>query len=62
MFTLYTLIALLVGLAVGGFLGVGLARRSTTANEYYDRIRLEADQLRERAEAGEAKLRAATKK
>lgn len=56
-----TIIALAIGLVIGGFLGVGLGRRSSTANAYYDKIRLEADELRERAEAAEAKLRAVLK-
>lgn len=52
-----TILALAVGLLIGGFIGVGLGRRSTTANAYYDRIRKEADDLRARAEIAEAKLR-----
>lgn len=56
-----TILALAIGLVIGAFVGVGLGRRSTTANAYYDKIRLEADELRERAEKAEAQLRAALK-
>jgi hypothetical protein len=54
-FTLHVLLALLVG----ALIGVGLGRRSKTANEYYDRaraawdlreaqLRAEIDRLREK--------------
>lgn len=57
-----TIIALALGLVIGAFIGVGLGRRSSTANEYYDRMRKEADDLRARAEQAEAQLRASLKK
>jgi hypothetical protein len=39
--------AAIVFSAAGAFLGVGLARRSQTANAYYDRIRAKWDEERE---------------
>ena len=60
-FNLITLITLAAALVLGVFIGVGLGRRSSKANEYYDRIRKEADELRERAERAEAQLRTLTK-
>lgn len=60
-FNLITLVALAAALVVGGFIGVGLGRRSNTANDYYDRIRKEADELREQLREAEAQLRARAK-
>lgn len=56
-FNLITILALAAALVIGGFIGVGLGRRSTTANAYYDRFRKEADELREQLREAEAKLR-----
>ena len=44
-------------LLIGGFAGVGLGRRSKTANAVYDRGREEYQELLDRAERAEAKLR-----
>lgn len=52
-----TIIALAIGLVIGGFIGVGLGRRSTTANAYYDSIRKEADRVREELREARAKLK-----
>jgi hypothetical protein len=60
-FNLITIIALAAALLIGGFIGVGLGRRSTTANAYYDKIRAEADSLRARLNEAEAQLRAKAK-
>lgn len=56
-FNLITILTLAAALVVGGFIGVGLGRRSTTANAYYDRIRKEADEAKEKLRIAEAKLR-----
>lgn len=49
--SLQFLVGLAIGAAAGGFVGVGLARRSKTANDYYDRARARWDET-------EAQLRA----
>lgn len=54
---LITIAVLAAVLLIGGFIGVGLGRRSSTANAYYDRVRKEADELREKLREAEAKLR-----
>ena len=46
MFELILSLPFLVGLVLGALIGVGLGRRSKTANEYYDRARAAWD-LRE---------------
>lgn len=60
-FNLITILALAAALVIGGFIGLGLGRRSATANTYYDRIRKEADELREKLREAEAQLRAKAK-
>lgn len=46
MFEFILSLPFLVGLVLGALIGVGLGRRSTTANEFYDRARAAWD-LRE---------------
>lgn len=46
MFEFILSLPFLVGIVLGALLGVGLGRRSTTANEFYDRARAAWD-LRE---------------
>lgn len=46
MFEFILSLPFLVGLVLGALIGVGLGRRSTTANEFYDRARAQWD-LRE---------------
>lgn len=60
-FNLITLGALAAALALGALIGVGLGRRSSTANKYYDRARKEAEELREKLREAEAQLRARAK-
>lgn len=47
---LFTIFTYVIAVLVGGFIGLGLGRRSKTANAYYD-------QIKARAEAAEARLR-----
>lgn len=46
MFEAFFTLPVLLALLVGALVGVGLGRRSTTANEFYDRARAQWD-LRE---------------
>lgn len=46
MFEFILSLPFLAGLVLGALIGVGLGRRSTTANEFYDRARAQWD-LRE---------------
>lgn len=59
-FVLITEAALL--LLIGGFIGVGLGRRSETANNLYDRGRAELDRLQREKDEAEAELRIALAK
>lgn len=49
-------------LVIGAFIGVGLGRRSNSANAYYDRGRAELDKLQQQKDDAEAKLRIALAK
>jgi hypothetical protein len=51
----YFWLGVVVGGVGGAFIGLGLARRSTTANAYYDKIRKELDEAREQLREYRAK-------
>jgi hypothetical protein len=61
-FNLITILALGACLVIGAFIGVGLGRRSKTANSLYDRGRAELDEAQRRADDLEARLRIALNK
>ena len=46
MFDFFAPLPFFVGLVIGALMGVGLGRRSKTANTAYDRSRAEWDELR----------------
>lgn len=55
---LITLFFLALSLVLGVFIGIGVGRRSSTANRLYNEARREADDLREQVRVAQAKFRA----